>query len=330
MFERPKRPVKRYRFDLDISVSARWSPILDDHNAQIPKVRQVVDDILHKFGVSGMKYRLLSWLISSYKKHAMRMYSEELEYISGKTGIELSKLLLIQLLYEVSASSTSIVMNLENGTHAMFSIMDWPLSILKDITIELEFCRNGRTLFIAPTWVGCVGVFTAHVPNNYTVAVSSRGTQNTNCMSFWSILQNVKCVMDFAWPVCYLIRSTAESGLPVDKAMDILQNASILGPCFITVFDHLSPPRSCVITRDTVSAVIRYADQSAKYLLQTDCHHDTMQPLCKLVDELVNSKHWLRVEEMYKDLSVFPIINEETIYACVTHDNPKNDITTNV
>jgi len=39
--------------------------------------------------------------------------------------------------------------------------MDWSMDFLKDLTIELDICRGGKTICIAPTWIGCVGIFTA-------------------------------------------------------------------------------------------------------------------------------------------------------------------------
>jgi hypothetical protein len=70
---------------------------------------------------------------------------------------------LLQIAYEIFAACTSIVVDGVGGAKSHpFHIrtMDWEMPELQPMTIEVQFVKHGRPLFIASTWAGYVGVLT--------------------------------------------------------------------------------------------------------------------------------------------------------------------------
>jgi len=52
--------------------------------------------------------------------------------------------------------------------------LDWDLLALKELTIEVEFHRGGKLLFVSTTFAGYLGVLTAASPHKFAVAVNHR------------------------------------------------------------------------------------------------------------------------------------------------------------
>jgi hypothetical protein len=312
------RVVKRYRFDLDQSVSQRWGPILADFKDKFGKLKQTVDNMLNAMGVSdnswtyyGVK-KLVSWYRDSI------LFRDELEFISKTTGIQFEKLLLMQLLYEASSACSCIVTQV-NGQYKFLRTMDWDLPLLKLITIELEFIKNKKTLFIAPTWVGCVGVFTAHRPGAYTIALNYRRTKN---LSLTSLFWNLWSVTSMRWPASYLIRHVAETQSFFETTVHILQSSALVSPCYLTVFNN---EKSLVITLDPDGFSTRKLDGP---LYQTNCDHNNSlqgdnilwsRERCELIKNRTSAKgnNWTSTKQMLQDLLVHPILNHETVYISI-------------
>jgi hypothetical protein len=78
----------------------------------------------------------------------------------------LGQLVLLQLVYEASAACTSIVVPQDptqgDSIPQHIRTMDWGMEFLRPLTIEVEFTKGGRTLYVATTWVGYVGVLTGN------------------------------------------------------------------------------------------------------------------------------------------------------------------------
>lgn len=317
------KAVRRYRFDLDTSAEERWGPILTDFKGLVPQLKKTVEIMMEVYGVKGLVVTALDGLIALNRHKAMHL--EELEYISKVTEIPFSHLLVMQLLYEASAACTCVVTRV-GGRPVMVRTMDWSLPILKEITVELEFVRGGRTLFVAPTWVGCVGVFTAYLPGDdavgpYAMAINYRRTQD---MGTFNILRNLYRVISMAWPVSYLVRDIAERRVPYADALTSIQTARLVSPCYVTMTTlSESATTMAVVTRDADSA---RSDIQTQSVIQTNCDKETMEPdilwsreRCRLATALLEARgnDWDSLDELIHSLLVHPILNDETIYVSV-------------
>lgn len=266
-----------------------------------------------------MYYKALSGIIYLCKNYIM--FYDELIYISEVTKIEFPKLLLMQLIYE--ATSACIITQVNNNS-VMLRTMDWDMPILKNLTVELEFVKDGKTIFVAPTWVGCVGTFIIHVPGKYTVAVNYR---RTNKINFFTIIKNMYTTFMMSWPISYFVRNIAERGIEYDSVIEGLRSCNLISPCYITVFNPSG--ESCIITRNPRSSDISMMENS-EFLIQTNRDDNTQMnnnnenimysiERYKLASSLIkkNNNNWNSKEKLAKDMFVHSIINYETVYRCI-------------
>lgn len=73
----------------------------------------------------------------------------------------------MNLSYELFATCTSIIVPDKDGNPLHCRTMDWDLPALRDLTLEVEFQRNGKTLYHATTWAGYVGILTGMRPGRF-------------------------------------------------------------------------------------------------------------------------------------------------------------------
>lgn len=235
------------------------------------------------------------------------MYYDELLSISNMTKISLDKLLIMQLIYELSSACTTIV----TKDKIMYRTMDWPMLFLKDLTIEVEFVKHGKALFKATTWVGYVGIFTAMNYNyHYAVAVNYRRTKEIDLMSF---IGNAIATLNMKWPIGYYVREVFSKNVNYQTAKQSFKDVTFISPTYISMS---SEEECCVLTRDAEQL---YNERTSLPLIQTNVDFDKSTPdilysnqrrvICQ--DVLTNS------DDFATHLSVFPIINEETIYCNV-------------
>ena len=136
------KEVPTYILNLDLPESQRWIPILSLYKSKFDVIRQNIDMMLN---INNLSQYLIGSIISELL-HKVK-YLDELKCISEVMNIQLEKLILLQLSYEMSAACTTICTKVK-GKSIMFRTMDWPMDFLKDLTINVRFIKGGKTVFI--------------------------------------------------------------------------------------------------------------------------------------------------------------------------------------
>ena len=92
------------------------------------------------------------------------------------SGVSIRDLLLLNLSYEAHGGCTSVLLPLQpSGEMMLGRTLDWNQeSMLRALTVELSFMREGTLLYRAATFAGFLGIFTAHVPHRFAIAVNFR------------------------------------------------------------------------------------------------------------------------------------------------------------
>jgi hypothetical protein len=317
---------KSYNIDLDLPESERWNHILNDYKDSFPKMKTIIDGLLKDAGLTPIVQLALSALIS-YNQNKI-MYKDELMAISKATEIEFNKLLFMQLIYEACAACTTVITKVSNE-YVFVRTMDWDLPILKEFTITIKVYKDNKLLYIAPTWVGCVGLFTAVNMNQmYAIAINYRRTCD---ISLISIVKNIGKTLFMYWPNCYLVRHICENNYDHKTAVKKLQFASVVSPCYYTIYSTTEKP--IVITRNSDD----YNTRTGDFIVQTNCDDDKNEPdilhslqrreiIKKSIVEHKNN--YDSYDQLLKEIIVEPIINDETIY--VTKINPRGQILTEI
>jgi beta subunit of N-acylethanolamine-hydrolyzing acid amidase len=316
-------PVKRLPFDLDKNPADRWTDIIEIYKDKIPRMKEEVNKIFKELGLTGLIRKALDWFIYFYSNNIM--HQEEISSIAKATGLDFEQVLLMQLMYEMNAACTTLITNV-NDKPVMFRTMDWDLSFLKELTVELSVLRNGQEIAVVPTWVGCVGFFTAYIKGkdeNYAIALNYRRTFQSSEGGLLAILKNAVRILRLIWPCSYLIRYICESHASFDNAKWILSSFRLISPCYLTLFH---PTKSCIITRDADEAVnIRqeplyqtnidaenYGNPNTDNIIWSRQRETILRNLIKDKGNKFNS-----VKELLDALNQRPIYNIETIYRCV-------------
>jgi hypothetical protein len=319
-------PAKRLPFDLDKNPADRWTNIIEIYKDKIPRMKEEINKIFKDFGLTGIVRKALDWFIYFYSNSIL--HREELLSIAKATGLDFEQVLLMQLMYEMNAACTTLITNAD-GKPVMFRTMDWDLSFLRELTVELSVLRNGQEIAVIPTWVGCVGFFTAFIrgkDENYAIALNYRRTFQSSEGGLLTILKNTVRTLRLIWPCSYLIRYICESHASFDNAKWILSSFRLISPCYLTLFH---PTKSCIITRDADEAV----DIRHELLYQTNI--DAEQYGNKNTDNIVwsrqretilrdrignNGNKFVSVKELLENLNQWPIYNVETIYRCIVDE----------
>jgi beta subunit of N-acylethanolamine-hydrolyzing acid amidase len=107
--------------------------------------------------------------------------------------------------------------------------MDWAMDFLRDVTMEVDFQRGGKTVFLATTWPGYVGVFTGMRPGGYSVSINFR-------ISGDSYMKNAKAaLMKRAYPTGFLLRRTLTKVGDFTGATARLQSKPLIAPTYFVV-----------------------------------------------------------------------------------------------
>lgn len=296
--------MKCYQFNLDLPQSERWVDILNDHLDQFPRISKEIDQLLNNIGYNSIYAMIVNAGIYSCKNSMM--YYDELVSISDITKISIDKLLIMQLIYELSSACTTVI----TEDKIMYRTMDWPMLFLKELTIELEIIKNGKLLCKATTWVGYVGLFTAmNYYYNYCLAINYRRTQDISLMSF---ISNAISALGMKWPIGYFVREVFCDNISYHDAKERLKTGTLISPTYISL---CSSEECCVLTRDAGSL---YNERTTLPLIQTNVDFDKTIPNILYSNERrAICQKVLTNDNIAKGLSIFPIINEETIYCNV-------------
>ncbi|MDP2435817.1 MAG: acid ceramidase family protein [archaeon] len=219
--------VPRFEVNLDEPVERRWNAVIDHFRERLRESDRIISQFLRD-AVGKIKGAFLesvaSGMMRTYNAFGGVYYGAELAAISARCGIALGRLIMIQLVYEVSAACTSTVAPF-HGVPLLARNMDWELPglDLRALTVQLDFTKGGRLCFRAASWAGCVGIFTGCKPGpgGFAVSVNFRLAGGT-------VWQNIKNGLGRGWPVSFLVRETLESAPDYRTAEAWLSNSPVM------------------------------------------------------------------------------------------------------
>lgn len=319
--------ISRYIISLDDPPETRWNHVIDDYKGEFNEILKEIDIIFNAlFGSWGgyLVQKMCSGMINMASMVGMVKYYRELDGISKRSGVPFGKLVMMQLCYEVFACCTSGIVVI-NGNPIHARTMDWGLSELKKLTVELDFRKDDVTVFLATSWVGYVGLFTAIKPDVCSISLNYRRTGD-------SILTNLGRAISGKWPAGYLIREVLEMDIQCDQILTYLANSKLISPCYIIVCDS-GISNSCIITRDRDGEVDRKTIKNHETTLcQTNCDQDggSLDNIMYSIErrefghkvlKKLREKGELNYHKIMREFCKYPIHNDITIYACIM--NPK-------
>ena len=250
--------------------------------------------------------------------HIMPQYSETIMEV---INTELYEVVLYNIFYEVFSLCTSVVVdpkyqdtiiharNLDFGV-----LMEGIVPLLKKITIDLKFVKNGTVVYRAHTFAGFVGVFTGMKPYKYSITINQRFALNGGFLGImkWFRTRTPN------WN-SLLVRDLLEGDYDYDYVVNILSTVELVAPIYYIV-GGLGNKEGALITRERNYNLQPIYLNSSKYIFQTN-HDHWIEPFY-FDDRTTAGKHFLdnnnhTIESIEKMLGTKPTLNRITIFSSI-------------
>ena len=311
--------VPRFIVDLDESPATRWKAVVDEYKQELLGFRESFRrDIADIVGPAAMK--ILDSFGSAMGGLASRFvkYGAEIRGFAKLSGLPVQEILVIQFMYEAASACTSIVVNGEgpNGEPTHIRTMDWEMPDLKALTIEVEFWKDGKPLFISTTWPGYIGVLTGMKPFAFSSSVNFRVTGD-------SYVENLKKAVGYCWPIGFLLRAVMEEDTSYSQAVGSLTLSNLISPVYFTCCG-VKQNEGCIITRNRSGEEQRYELEQGP-AVQSNIDHWSFDEYDDILysierrelakETLFEMEQPITKEKLFSLLSVHPILNDLTVSA---------------
>ena len=186
---------------------------------------------------------------------------DEVLGIAKATGIELGRLLLFNMAYELFGFCTSIVAqdaggriwharNLDFGLWPAFDWknMTWTLTeALRPLLFNANVQRGGKTLFTITSYAGLTGVHTGYRPGAFSMTINSRYDNRLDA----GIVNYIKGKVNRKDHVIItaMLRSVMQNNATYAAALDAVQKAPLVGPAYV-ILGGTRPGEGAVVTKE--------------------------------------------------------------------------------
>jgi len=236
------------------------------------------------------------------------LYEDEIEVVAKLLNITFVECLLFQLTYELCSACTSSILQIDTGEYVHVRTMDWEMSELKALTINIKVVNGDIHLFNAVTWAGFIGIFTGYKPDRYSISLNYRRTSNPNFLS------NIKSAFQGYFPNAFFIRNLLSTYSDEKQAFYRIKSTHIIAPAYYT---FLSNTIKCSIIRDRTTFSIKEAP-----CVQTNCDEvnqgdNIMYSFERIsyMNDIITIKPTLNYLVNY--INQWPVQNEHTIYTVI-------------
>nr|XP_006821136.1 PREDICTED: N-acylethanolamine-hydrolyzing acid amidase-like [Saccoglossus kowalevskii] len=263
-------PAPRYILNLDVAPEKRWNDIVSHWN--LTKIHEELAYVM-KEEIPEMLVPVVELLASDIDKYIPEPYSSEMVGVAKAMGIKLGDIVTLNLLYDITASCTSIVAEDSNGQIWHGRNLDYTFtSILRNLTLTYDAQINGTTVFTASTFLGFVGVLTGIKPKVFTLSIDERdqGELWENLIELVNAL-----LMGEASLVTLLSRDAMMKANTFESAVKLMSETQIVAPAYY-IIGGVQPGEGAVITRDRLTAkdVWRLDSKNKRwFLVETNYDH---------------------------------------------------------
>ncbi|KAM9362433.1 N-acylethanolamine-hydrolyzing acid amidase-like [Symphorus nematophorus] len=300
---------------LDDDPAVRWAPLTKvfDVDYLNKAAAEVIDSTVPKWVHHAFKP-----IVAALEKYVPQPYAGEIRGMASQLGGSISDVIILNFAYEISAFCTSIVAQDKNGSVYHGRNLDYPHPVLRNLTVNIVFLKNGEVAYQGTSFAGYVGLWTGQSPKKFTVSGDQRGTER-----WWNWWKNIVSAFLFRRsPVSWLVRETLEEAEDFQDAVMRLSKIPIITGVYYIV-GGVRAGEGVVITRDRAGpADIWPLDplNGGWYRVETNFDHWLPPPARdhrkEAASKALNAtgQDHINMETLYQVLSLFPVCNGITVY----------------
>nr|XP_061814105.1 N-acylethanolamine-hydrolyzing acid amidase-like [Nerophis lumbriciformis] len=316
--------------NLDDDPQVRWMPIRNVFDADFLNraARDVIDSTIPKW-----LHNVLKSLIKVSEKFILpKPYGDEIRGLASHFGFSLSDAIMLNFAYEVTAFCTSIVAQDKDGRIYHGRNLDYPHAVLRNLTVNVIFKKNGKISYIGTTFAGYVGLWTGQSPYKFTVSGDQRGSQH-----WWNFWKNmVSAFLLKRKPVSWLMREILEEAEDFQDAVLYLSKIPIITEVYYIVGGSKAG-QGVVITRNREGpADIWPLDpiNGQWFRVETNFDHWLPSPAKdhrkETAEKAMNStgQDHINMYSLYQVLSRVPVCNGITVYTTIMSATSPENYTT--
>ncbi|XP_048338662.1 N-acylethanolamine-hydrolyzing acid amidase [Sphaerodactylus townsendi] len=301
---------------LDVAPELRWLPVSARFDPAYLRaaLAGVIDSVVPKW-----VHAVIRPIAEKLELYVPEPFAGEIRGLCKAVGVNVGDGLLLNLAYESTAFCTSIIAQDIYGNIYHGRNLDYPFGdILRNITIDVDFLRNGEVQYTGTTFFGYIGLWTGQSPYKFTVSGDERDSGR-----WWE--NAIAAFLNRDVPVSWLMRTVLSKADSYQTASMMLAQTPIIAGVYY-IIGGTKPNEGMVITRNRRGPVDIWpldAMDGGWYRVETNYDHwkppppsdDRRTPAIKAMN--ATGQENINLKSLYNVLSMYPIMNKDTVYTTV-------------
>ncbi|KAM4740193.1 LOW QUALITY PROTEIN: N-acylethanolamine-hydrolyzing acid amidase-like [Anableps anableps] len=228
--------------NLNLRPEERWKPLQEAFEI----------DLMRKAAGALIDSQIPKWvhhaavpIVMSLEKYVPQPYAGEIRGIASLMKIKLADVVILNFAYEFTAYCTSIVAQDKKGNIYHGRNFDYPHPVLRNLTMNVAFFKNGKLAYFGTSFAGYIGIWTGMSPYKFTVSGNQRETKLRS--NWWKNVMSAVFFHNF--PVSWLVRVTLEEAKDFEDAVVRLSTTPIITGVYYIV-GGVRAGEGFVITRE--------------------------------------------------------------------------------
>ena len=263
-------PPPVFKINLDLPPSERFKEVVLAKKVEIQALLQV---LLNEAPIPKFLFSVIGFYEEIVYQH--HECYEELQGIAKYSGLSFGETFLVNFIYEILASCTSIVTVDNRGYIIHGRNLDYPFQpYLSNLTVHLQFYKKGSLLYEGDGDAGFLGIVTGLRPNGFGISINERNKGDP-----LSTIYEIMFRRTFSLP--FYIRRVLETAENFETAVKMLSSEEFGAPVYLTV-SGMNKNEGVVITRDRRGVYnvsqIDFDSEDQWFLVQTNYDRDIPDP----------------------------------------------------
>lgn len=317
-------PAPRLTLDLDKAPCDRWKDIASKID---PKFFQAgIEALLSHILPTPEMVHMAEEIASKLDRFFQEPYSDELRCLSEASGVPLGDIILTNVFYDLTAyansslrACTSIVALNKYGEIIHGRNLDYvDPSFLKNVTVVIDFQRNGKTVYTAVSYLGYIGIMTGVRHGAFSLTGNAR--------LYGSLYLNLLSVLEGAQLTFFTLRRVLDESSDYPSALNQATNTPTAAPVYFILGGRQEGEGALIVRNGRDVAVVKKLDdyQDHSWFLVETNYDPWLQPpksddrrdaAIKAMEKIGQEN--MDADQLYKVLSTPPVLNNQTTYTAI-------------